>query len=298
MRRMNWTYIGLTLIIAFLAVWLIRLYFGSEKLPKDKSKTMLAYKYVVPERIDVIENGSIRFTQAGALNDPFETYPCFQVFKKSLEERSHRTLERNKTRFRPEDIAAGELVIPDKVREHVDKFRRELGDEYPMLSLSQKRNNLLMWSHYASAHRGFVIGFDVDNPFFKREETPRTVTPLWSVTYSDMRPMVPAEEDCGDDVMAMLFLTKSGHWAYEEELRMFAQPKVADVMLQGNDGFNIYLYKFPPECVREIIFGCLMEQPIKERISNLVNERYPNAELFQAALNETDFDLDITPYNG
>jgi hypothetical protein len=43
---------------------------------------MLIYKYVVPERIDVIENVSIRFTQADALNDPFEIKPSFNLYKK------------------------------------------------------------------------------------------------------------------------------------------------------------------------------------------------------------------------
>lgn len=259
---------------------------------------MLAYKYVVPERVDVIENGSIRFTQADALNDPFETYPCFHVFKKSLEERSHRTLERNKARFRAEAVVAGELAIPRMVNEKVTELRRQLCQDYPMLSLTTKRNNLLMWSHYASAHRGFVVGFDAEHPFFNKVEMPRTITPLSQVRYSDKRPLVPVFDECDQDLTEMLFLTKSGHWAYEEELRMFARPKVADVVLQDNNGLNIYLYKFPPECVREIIFGCLMEQSLKERITNAVRERYPNAELFQAALNETGFDLDIAPYNG
>jgi hypothetical protein len=40
---------------------------------------VLVYKYVVPKRIDVIENGCIRLTQAAALNDPFEVYPCFKA---------------------------------------------------------------------------------------------------------------------------------------------------------------------------------------------------------------------------
>jgi len=39
-----------------------------------------------------------------------------------------------------------------------------------------------------------------------------------------------------------------------------------------------------------------MEQSLKERISNVVHERYPHAELFQPDLNQTDFDLDIVYY--
>jgi len=33
------------------------------------------YKYVVPDRVDVLQNGSIRFTQSEYLNDPFELRP-------------------------------------------------------------------------------------------------------------------------------------------------------------------------------------------------------------------------------
>jgi hypothetical protein len=38
---------------------------------------MSLFKYVPPERIDIIENGFVRFTQPCAFNDPFETFPCF-----------------------------------------------------------------------------------------------------------------------------------------------------------------------------------------------------------------------------
>ena len=41
---------------------------------------MMIYKYVVPDRIDVLENSLIRFTQANALNDPFEVDPCMLLF--------------------------------------------------------------------------------------------------------------------------------------------------------------------------------------------------------------------------
>lgn len=36
---------------------------------------MKLYKYVVPDRVDVLQNRSIRFTQPEYLNDPFELRP-------------------------------------------------------------------------------------------------------------------------------------------------------------------------------------------------------------------------------
>ena len=39
---------------------------------------MTLFKYMRPERIDVVENLEIRFTQPDALNDPFELRPQFE----------------------------------------------------------------------------------------------------------------------------------------------------------------------------------------------------------------------------
>ena len=36
---------------------------------------MRIYKYLSPERVDVLENQMLRFTQANYLNDPFEHLP-------------------------------------------------------------------------------------------------------------------------------------------------------------------------------------------------------------------------------
>jgi hypothetical protein len=41
---------------------------------------MSLYKYVVPERIDILRHARIRVTQAAALNDPFELKPHFEIF--------------------------------------------------------------------------------------------------------------------------------------------------------------------------------------------------------------------------
>lgn len=35
------------------------------------------YKYLIPDRTDILNNNLIRFTQPSALNDPFELNPIF-----------------------------------------------------------------------------------------------------------------------------------------------------------------------------------------------------------------------------
>lgn len=258
---------------------------------------MIVYKYVVPERIDVIENGCIRFTQAAALNDPFEMHPCFTLFNESLEGLLRMRLRQEEGHFNAHSMVIGEIIIPKKVREHILEFQRIQGRSYPMLSVTKKRNNLLMWSHYANAHRGFVIGFDIDNPFFRHQE-PRRMTLLMGVTYSPERFILPRfEEAMTREVYEQTLLRKSVYWTYEEEFRMFADPNDADIVKKGNDGLDIYLFKFPPECLKEIIFGHQMQASLKQRTSDIVSGRYLNVELFEAHLSETNFDLDIVPYD-
>jgi len=41
---------------------------------------MSIYKYVIADRIDILENSRIRFTQPSALNDPFEMQPFIIAF--------------------------------------------------------------------------------------------------------------------------------------------------------------------------------------------------------------------------
>ena len=40
---------------------------------------MTVYKYVTPERVDVLRKERIRYTQASALNDPFELPSFFEA---------------------------------------------------------------------------------------------------------------------------------------------------------------------------------------------------------------------------
>jgi hypothetical protein len=47
-----------------------------------------------------------------------------------------------------------------------------------VLSLSEKRDNLLMWAHYAQNHEGFVIEFDESHDFFHQKPDPNDIPPL------------------------------------------------------------------------------------------------------------------------
>jgi hypothetical protein len=45
---------------------------------------MIVYKYLSPDRSDVLVDSRIRFTQPAVLNDPFETLPVFTEYRNTL----------------------------------------------------------------------------------------------------------------------------------------------------------------------------------------------------------------------
>jgi len=145
-----------------------------------------------PERVDVLEHEMLRFTQASALNDPFEANPCFGNLEDSLIERQLELIESQPAT----DVVktAARMLIPSRVRQSLREFQIQLGSEILVLSLTQDRNNLIMWSHYADYHKGFVIGFDSQSDFF-RVHNGKLVTPLTEVKYSENRPLLPTFDD-------------------------------------------------------------------------------------------------------
>lgn len=113
-------------------------------------------------------------------------------------------------------------------------------DGIAICSLSRSPIHPLMWSHYADAHRGIVIGYEVDIPLLN--EGISTLIPVqdgsvfyshakdsqaWTDSdYENLREIffaslgLQTEEVAAKQMMRRLLLNKSIHWAYEEEVRI------------------------------------------------------------------------------
>jgi len=246
---------------------------------------MIVYKYAHPDRIDVLKTGLIRFTQADALNDPFEINPNFSEYSEGA-----RAFAKKKV---PGEWPS-EDQINELLRESAKDFRERLFPQFLILSLSQKNNNALMWSHYAASHSGIVYGFDAGHPFFSSSNRPRGN--LMAVEYSKERYVLPRMESWNNFAdVSPAFLRKSDDWAYEEEWRMFARSSAASSR-SGDKEVPIYLFDYPKECLTEVILGVLTKETVKREIVAILETHYPHVKIFQAKISESTFDLDICPY--
>ncbi|MGC0119995.1 DUF2971 domain-containing protein [Pseudoalteromonas piscicida] len=113
------------------------------------------YKYM-PLRASFFDEPMIRATPALELNDPFECRFNDDQIKDA--DRNHREYcrEKGKDVYDIDDYMLNDLAVTIQ-----DGFT-ELG----IISFTEDYNNPLMWAHYADEHRGLVVEFDFNKPFF------------------------------------------------------------------------------------------------------------------------------------
>lgn len=86
---------------------------------------------------NILSEGFIRATQLTALNDPFEAVYCKDSMLELLQD-----LEYGKEHSK-------------EIAQHVVEVLNSIG----IVSLTETRDNLLMWAHYANEHKGVVLSF-------------------------------------------------------------------------------------------------------------------------------------------
>ena len=256
---------------------------------------MIVYKYLPPSRIDVLEDSRIRFTQPAALNDPFETFPCFLEYGPCLLDKVH---QRSTDRF---GAQAAQKMLPQQqtlVVQTLLNIPKILSKHFVIFSLSKIHDNLLMWSHYSDSHRGFVIGFDSSSDFFS-PGAGKAKDGLKMVRYSNRRYVIPkAGFHSLDDpnlrkANAKVFFVKDPCWKYEREMRILAHPDSADVVLPRPNDYDIRLFNFPAKSVKEVIIGFRMTKPDQHRVFDLVRSKFSCATIGKAFPHKSRFALTV-----
>jgi hypothetical protein len=240
----------------------------------------MLFKYLAPERIDVLQRLSIRFTPYNELNDPFE---CLFVLNPIAGE-AERAIE--------DDYNAESAEVTVWLESRI----AQLG----LLSLTLADGNLLMWAHYAANHKGFLLAFDEEHAFFRTtasyiEPTYRTVEALpmpgfgtlRKVNYTTRRTTV----DLGDNVPFEFFFTKSMEWSYEEEVRIFKRLKDADSVLATAAG-PVHLFKIPPDCLRRVVLGANSTPELEDDVRTALRAReLGHVVLDRAGVHPREFSL-------
>lgn len=258
----------------------------------------MLYKYLSPERIDVLQNLKIRFTQPCGLNDPFESAllvrtDAFQEYEKALErdaanfaptsEEDRRLLEEAKAELLEH---AKQAMAPHAVgRELADYLNRSQG----VLSLSRTNDSLLMWAHYCNSHRGYVLGLDDTHPWICQKNGLGESTLPHNVVYTSRRIAVQRDDK---DLYDRLLCYKSLEWAYEQEVRIF---RTFGSHHNENDINKVHLFDIPKECIKEIYIGANANSSLFNAIFDAIFRNKMDVNIFVAYVDDERYALNFGP---
>lgn len=275
----------------------------------------MLFKYLEPDRIDVLDSNLIRFTQPADFNDPFEFKPVISTFasKEEMDEAFEIKIKNLiKTELEKIPPKLRKLISPAQLealtRKNYDQYWPEINKQFSamgsvvaqtfaeksnemigVLSLTEKNSNLLMWAHYARSHTGFCVGFDNNNLFFNQKRSDRDeFYHLRKVEYAKDRPTKRVMELTGVE----LLLVKSEDWFYEQEWRMCALLSDSNKVIEA-ETYPIHLFNFPKSAVKEVILGSRMENNKKVQLLNVLSSKYENVVVKQAIISPTEFKVEL-----
>lgn len=291
------------------------------------------YKYFPPDRIEVLKERRIRFTPPGSFNDPFDCRTPFSLGVKidgsislsvpirigpfetttQFSSRNEQYLSLSEMLTLSESAPVqrqSEAGRPSSVESHFSVHKglnatggfaaRHAARSLGILSLSERWDSGLMWSHYAQSYCGLVIGFDATHPFIAGQDSPAMAVSLdvmvegfsavatgpsvLPVLYDNDRvPHVP-NINATSVITYADCLSKGADWAYEREWRAFRSFEARDAVgfrkrgvfkpyVTGKVdvfGNSIVLYEFPAEAIKEVIVGTFMSYRDRARIVEIM----------------------------
>jgi hypothetical protein len=162
-----------------------------------------------------------------------------------------------------------------------------------VLCLTERGDNLVMWSHYANSHRGVAFKFrrleHADHRFLVAQPvqySDESVGFLGLQEYIEML-LGLAKHDLLPRVWDLAF-RKHADWGYEHEWRVHV------ALLAGDEtGFGYSDDEEPTELFEAIYLGCRMEQPSAGELVQLIREKLPQTKIFQAKKRTAGIGLDF-----
>lgn len=163
----------------------------------------------------------------------------------------------------------GQNLLSEKIQE----FLRYRG----VSCFSEKKDSLLMWSHYSDHCKGFCLEFSTSNELFQK---------IRKVCYTKEMPEVDiVSMFCDQDFDAVindLYCTKAIEWAYEHEWRG----------IHNKVGVE---YTYSSSALTGIYFGPDMPHAALEIIALILAGQNEHVQLWQGSRSKSNFSVEFRP---
>jgi|GEM_PF-673675 len=197
------------------------------------------------------------------------------------------------------DIAMKQYL---QLLETMDAWWSMVGKASRIFCVVEEPDNLLMWAHYAQSHTGAVIQFEclpeLDNPLCAAMKVNYvTAPPVIAKTLDDYIRYLTGQQPIDfKSLFYHLFLSKSDHWKYEKEWRVFIPADLQNPIIPKDAYGNEILFNllsFHPQEIHSIYFGCKMSEDNRQKIDTYLNGDFKHVTKYNSIRNEKEYKLDF-----
>ena len=256
---------------------------------EERSTPEFLYKYCKLDQKNkknlqrIFTHNELHFSSPQQFNDPFDcrVQASFDATDDDWEDYLNRVL---KDRHPEGDFDERQAFVSQLIRvgwredpgtkQKIVNDVQDAVNKIGVFCLSEVRDNILMWSHYADGHRGFCLQFHIKPEAYPFGEL------LFKVEYASSYPEINIMRGREDQTRKVLW-TKSDFWKYEKEWRIFDPDK--------GPGIRV----FPAEMLTGVIFGCEMPHEDRQLIREWAKGRKVPLTLYQTTKKEKEFGLEI-----
>jgi hypothetical protein len=239
------------------------------------------YKYRLIDDFtkDIILNRRVYFCAPADFNDPFDCkMPLdFSATDTELQEWVTKVGSNLPVRVATMMSKGKAGLTPVFFEQLKQKYVQRLSRESSVFCVSEQRDDILMFAHYANGHKGCCLEFDfTTDALLRRAE---------QVAYQQNYPDLNYFRLHGDEkeMGRRLILTKASRWQYEKEWRAIRYRVGAG------------LHSIKPSCLTGIIFGANASAADRAKVRQWVSKRGVPLKFYEAKVDSGAFKLNIVP---
>lgn len=282
------------------------------------------YKYLTPETtLAVLESGNLRYSSPLRFNDPFDVQSAlhwefdFDSLANKLTNRIEALAQGSEPLSDSADPSAKLVrlarehfptkgferrfwlpLIHDMVRhlqqgmqatreEYLRKWKGEILPAMRVFCVSEERDNLLMWAHYARDHTGAVMELwslpEEDNPLSVASQVEYADSPIPFFTESEWIDDFTGQRRLDTTRLYRRYAYVKGMcWAYEREWRVWDPSGTGELF--DDRGIR-------PNEFQAIYFGCRADPDFIQQAQQLLASRFPHVRCYQARKDHSRYGL-------
>lgn len=168
--------------------------------------------------------------------------------------------------------------------------------------VAEEPDNLLMWAHYSKDHSGVVLEFECleewDFPLWAARKVMYVDTPPVLAKLDEILKSQTGEGSPKDytHFFPDMYLSKSRHWEYEKEWRVFIPPDdiMNPIVPTDKDGKEILVdfLRLHPQELSAIYFGCKIDPNDRKKMEEYLVGELGHVKRYNAIRNEREYKLD------